>query len=185
MIHQPIFTLLQIRDNGEKMKRLAILFFIACILSLPGCQRKNAEQSLQNETYALVVNGNDAGQIVYDTKEKLVELPLVKMLQNLGAEISWEDKKTAHILYQDTRLILDLSNESLQKEKNGFVFDLLLPPPGDRYDMRVYSIGKELMVDDKTLLLFLNDYHIQLKFDHPNKTVFIAAADPFIKETGS
>lgn len=100
-------------------------------------------------------------------------LPLVGVLQKLGAQVEWIKDDCAVITYKDSSFTLSISESSLVKDTEGE--ELLIPAPGTT-NFHCAPLEKDILIDSETLTVIL-EYHfdtqIDITFDSLSNFIFI------------
>ena len=98
------------------------------------------EECDPEKDWKLVVIGEDIGYIKYNEEYRYWEIPLVVVFENLGVSVKWQSEEKAIIAVYDEECILDTSNGTLVREKDGFDY-LECPPPGSLHPHERYFSG--------------------------------------------
>lgn len=81
-----------------------------------------------NQLIILGKNIAAADKVVFNQEENYVLLPVVTVLESLGAEVIWESRSVAILQMNDRRFILDIETMSFFEE--GENINYLIPAPG-------------------------------------------------------
>lgn len=109
-----------------------------------------------------------------NNEKKYAELPVVRICEELGAQIKWDDE-CAFITFGKETYELDIVNFTLYKE--GSNVDLLTPPVGGAIWTYYRSDDNELFVDSITLSYFFYKIGVMAIVDAETNTVNINRKD--------
>ena len=118
----------------------------------------------------LVVNGKElSGTPAFLNKDQgYAVLPLVLVLKELGATVTWQSDTVATVILDGETYRLDGENFSLVKGG----LELLLPAPGDDNYVCEWTDG-ELFAGDTLLRYFFGQIGYQTRRDYENETVSV------------
>ena len=165
------------------MKKSAIIL-VMLLAFLSGCSRddpaevalhhtiilESSTQQIEQETNGtedyknmsnclLLVNNNDISKDCYvwiDQTKKFAEIPLLAILEELGADIAWQNNIVTIVINNNT-IDIDTTKED---------FGILIPP-GTEYGVRKV-VDKEILLDSATLnvlLRHLAGLHVYVDYD--------------------
>ena len=127
---------------------------------------------------ALMIDGIDLAleHFVYlDHTEYWCELPLVALVEAIGATVDWESETTAWIVYKDKIFYLDIEKNSLTDE-NGTKNLFEESAYRYNYDRNKGSYGiiqGEYVVDSNSIRLFLRQLDVIVSIDFTNSVVTV------------
>ena len=130
-----------------------------------------------SSNYKLIVAGRDITRGSNITSQNIIGifkdmyLPFTAILKCYGAQVNWITDTVAEITCNDSKYILDLSDQTLVKEgSNG---NYIIPAPGST--LYTKAAGKELYIDSLNLRCVLKfiGINVRIEIDHQNKTVTI------------
>lgn len=122
----------------------------------------------------LVVNGKDISDDAYvylHSEEQYAELPLVAILEELGASFEWKYSKSANVSYNGKTYNLYIEENSLTEldENDNFI---AFPP--DATHPACHSIaGEDYLVDSSSALAFWEEAGVTMTIDYENSTIYI------------
>lgn len=114
----------------------------------------------------LLVNGKDitsGNYVKINYQHQNTELPLLAILEELGADIQWKDANTVMIKYKETTFDIDTANE-----------DFGLPiPPGTTKAIR-QIVNNEILIDGTSVQGLLNIMGAKIEIDYNSSVVSIS-----------
>ena len=122
----------------------------------------------------LIVTGKDISQKSYvymHFDKKYVELPLITILDELGASVDWKNDNEVHFEFADKTYILYIWEDALYEQ--GDTMSLLMPAPGDPGGQYVRIIENEYMINDSCIKLLMFELGFNIKMDFDQATVYI------------
>lgn len=131
---------------------LLALVFIACLVfgGIKSYPPKAASSVISNN-----VQLQTGGSLVY--KDRAV-VPLLKVLESFGIQITWENESDAILSYNNVRMTLSLNNKSLMDDGG---WEWLAPLPGEKHHYCVID-GQEVFVNTTTVSSMLNAFGIRI-----------------------
>lgn len=139
---------------------------------------KNIEE--KKSSYQLIVFGEDISNenVPVSMYSDYVELPLLAILNAIGASSVWESDTVARIEYRDETYFLDISQGLLYHQEKVFV-DLNVSSPGTwiEHEHDRPDIVSEYVVPDHCTDLFADKFGIKIHVDHTQKTVSVQERD--------
>jgi len=121
----------------------------------------------------LKINGVEIAQENVMIYSNYAELPLTKVMENLGMKVDWVDSDTAEITYEDKKYILTLSKVLLVEVGDKDNFNFIMPPPGGHQTYTV--LEQELLLDSGTIksAMFLMGRDVAIRINHEEQAVYI------------
>ena len=121
-------------------KFLSFLSVLLCFALLGCVEEYKPEECDPEKDYMLIAAGKKIGYVKYNEEEDYLEIPLVVVFENLGVSVKWQSEEKALITVYDEECILNTSNGTLVREKDGFDY-LECPPPGSLHPHERYFSG--------------------------------------------
>ncbi len=110
-------------------------------------------------------------------KERYAEIPLLSVLESLGANISVSKDGTKIIKYQDWKFVLDQKNFSLlplsEKKYHNLIGELVGGPTYEYYKIT----DGEFIVDTASIKPFLHKLNLRIKIDYDSNIVYVDYRD--------
>ena len=106
----------------------------------------------------LIVRGNNitAGHYVsINYEERYAELPLVAVMEELGAKVKCQDETTVKISYKCKDYILDKTRGTLTEV--GDTHNIFLIPPGGNHGVYYRVVDNEFIIDSDSAKLLINN----------------------------
>lgn len=151
---------------------LAVAIIIGGILIMKGVQKKGTSKE-----GSLTINGvalNNPVKILAGDKNHAdgAELPLIEVLECLGAEVIWHNNFIADIIVKEKHYVFNMEEISLVED--GKTFNLLEAPPGGTSCYKV--MDKELLLSDNIMAsaFYLMDIRVIVHVDYKAATVTIS-----------
>ena len=123
---------------------------------------------ISNHEYVYLHYADNAGY-------SFAELPLISIMEALGATVKWESETTAKILYDNKVYILDTSVFTLIEEKSKN--DLFMLPPGTVSYYRFRCVDDELLLPDSAAYYILKEMGVQISIDYNNSAIYVDYVD--------
>ena len=140
-----------------------LIMVFACLAVV--CGNRTASETPK---VSLTIYGEEVltqSEIMIDKKNSLAILPLLEIVEKLGAFVEWQDNSIVCISVESTIYYLDTVNLTLTDENNEH--DYLLEPPGHSEGGRCEMKDQELMIDDiwaKQFLQEVMDVKVSINF---------------------
>lgn len=137
-------------------------------------QIKLEEQEME-ENCTILINGKEesCGKYVrIDTEQKYAMLPLVPILEELGAEVIWQTENKAVIAINNKEYQLDIASVKVTAREDGV--NLLSLAPGANHPTKTLIVDGVFTVDnDSALLFFTYSLGIYIDIDYSTNTVYL------------
>ena len=115
----------------------------------------------------------DRNYVNFNYEYRYAELPLVAILEELGAETNWTGENTVNIYINDKTYILNTEKCTLTEENSAF--NLFQVAPGAMHGVISKVVNKEFVIDSDSTRLFINVVlKLKMFIDIDNKIVTIS-----------
>ena len=124
----------------------------------------------------LFVNGKDISDDNYVYMSHLYKhtgVPMVSILEELGAKVRWQSDTTADIYINDEKYILDTSENTLQKPGSDWNYINILPGTKNGYEYTM--VDGEYTVDGSYLAWFLKSIGINMDIDYEESVITVTS----------
>lgn len=132
---------------------------------------ENGEEMKETNLVVNGVNVPTAHSITIHTDERYAELPLVTIMEALGATVEWLDSHNAVITYNQTVYALNAMDNSLCEV--GKVTNYIALPPGTTHGGCYRLEDQEFYVDSDSIIYFLSKLKLALSISYAECTVHI------------
>lgn len=183
------------------MKRISIcsLCVILIVMFVLGCSAQNGANSIEphldegdldsvatpivgtikEEEYLgknckLIIRGRNITHDCYvymHFEERYVELPLITILETLGAKATFEKVDVIRFEYDSKVYILNTKSNTFSE--NGKYFNWIALPPGTSHGTCFEMINGEYMLDSSSIRYLLAQFGLKITVDYNQATVFI------------
>jgi hypothetical protein len=137
---------------------------------------ENTENENLEEEMKLLIRGKniaDRNYVNFNYEYRYAELPLVAVLEELGAETNWTGENTVNIYINDKTYILNTEKCTLTEENSAF--NLFQVAPGAMHGVISKVVNKEFVIDSDSARLFINVIlKLKMFIDIDNKIVTIS-----------
>lgn len=171
-------------------KVLYISLLLVLFLSLFGCTvidmndensdnyliSKPEDTQYINEDVSLIINGISisSNNLYINYEKEYAILPLITISKELGCDVIWHSEKKVTITYEDDTFYLNPIKNTLFKGKKK-EFNIIDLPPGSNHGAyyKIDKNNKEFMIDNDSIMLFLNMLGADIRVDYENKIIKI------------
>ena len=145
--------------NVKKIILLFVLILLLLAIVFIACLVLDSIRSYPPKAASSVISNNvqlqTEGSLVY--KDRAV-VPLLKVLESFGIQITWENESDAILSYNNVRMTLSLNNKSLMDDGG---WEWLVPLPGEKHHYCVID-GQEVFVNTTTVSSILYTFGIRI-----------------------
>ena len=157
------------------MKRITAVCMVFAMLFVGSCGSKVVLSELEN--YTLIVDGvaiSEKGysvEVPEDEGYDYLLLPLTSILEAFGAEVQWEEKNIAIIVFDEKTYILDARRVSFVDQESGMEYIELAPGQVGIFHKQITN---ELLLDHDTLATITLRMGIRISHSSNSDTLTIA-----------
>jgi hypothetical protein len=144
-------------------------------INTEGSQTEESENEMKYEC-KLIVNGKDITEDNYvklHKEQRYAELPLVAIMQALGADVDWKTEEIAELTLYETKYVLDIRNNSLVVEDGGndFKYNIITPPPGSSVQYK--TMERELIIEHIVIRDLLDMLSMTMTLNYQDMSIII------------
>lgn len=137
--------------------------------------KEHTTKYLSKSECVLLVNGrviDHKGCARIDYEKRNAELPLIIVLEALGASVTWETDNKATIIYNNKVYYLDTSNNTIY-EHSGRQGNLFTYIAGEKHTMVFKTIDNNYVVDRNSTLLLMDSLNCRCIISFTNATITV------------
>lgn len=137
-------------------------------------------RDLKDYSCTLILNGNDISKgsraVMRRDDGSYFLLPIVEIMEALGAEFEWESDTLATFIFKDVEYILDITNREICRKDDGT--NLTLGVVGGVAKSRCFE--KELLLDHVWARQFFDSIRLKYEYDFDQRTVTLELDESII-----
>ena len=135
---------------------------------------EETKKEIQNNC-RLLLNGKEIGNDCYvniNFEQRYAELPLIKILTEMGASVVWQDKFVVLINMNNNEYILNVNDCTLKKSDTESNY--LALAPGANHEMICKTVSGEFICDSDTSIYFIvYEIGAKMNIDYDNAIITI------------
>lgn len=113
--------------------------------------------------------------------DESAKVPLLSVVEAMGAEITWVSDDIAEILFEENQFILTLSDKTMyftNSDQYDPSLNVLVSPPGNNTGSCDY-LEKDLLIDQTILYMvfWVQDESVEISWDKQDRQIFIVRSE--------